>query len=225
MNDTSAALERAYTHALGWIDSLPTRTVNATRTADQLLSTLDVPLPDQPTDPAHVVDALAAAAEPGLVATPSGRFFGSVVGGTLPAPLAADWLTATWDQNAAFAMLAPAAAAAEAVTAGWLVDVLGLPAIASVGFVTGCAAADFTCLAAARHRVLAAAGWDVEADGLQGAPKITIVASEDPARLGGCCTALSRARQGSDRKCVDRRAGPRPNGRARRRASGESRAR
>jgi glutamate/tyrosine decarboxylase-like PLP-dependent enzyme len=179
MNDTYAALERAYTHALGWLDSLPTRTVTATFTAEQLLSSLDLPLPDHPADPAQVVDALAAAAEPGLVATPSGRFFGFVVGGTLPAALAADWLTAAWDQNAAFAMLAPAEAAVEAVTARWLVEVLRLPATASVGFVTGCAAANFTCLAAARHRVLAAMGWDVEADGLQNAPKITVVGSED----------------------------------------------
>jgi len=121
---------------------------------------------------------LAATAEKGLVATPSGRFFGFVVGGALPTALAADWLTSAWEPNAAFAALAPTEAAVEAVAARWVTDCLGLPADASVGFTTGAAMANFTCLAAARHRVLEQTGWDVEARGLQGAPMVTVL-SED----------------------------------------------
>jgi len=121
---------------------------------------------------------LAATAEKGLVATPSGRFFGFVVGGALPTALAADWLTSAWEPNAAFAALAPTEAAVEAVAARWVTDCLGLPADASVGFTTGAAMANFTCLAAARHRVLEQTGWDVEARGLQSAPMVTVL-SED----------------------------------------------
>ena len=179
MNDTERALDRAQAHAMRWLAALPDRPVNAAASAEQLLVAFDEPLPDAPADPAEVVDRLAVTAEPGLVASPSGRFFGFVIGGGLPAALAADWLTAAWDQNAGLAMVAPAEAAVEKVAAGWVLDLLGLPSDASVGFVTGGCMANFTCLAAARHRVLAKAGWDVEADGLQGAPEITVVASAE----------------------------------------------
>src|SRR5690606_5968041 len=113
------------------------------------------PLPDQPTDAAAVVEELARLAEPGLVATPSGRFFGFVIGGALPAALAADWLTSAWDQNAGLVAVAPAEAVVETVAGQWLLEVFGLPARASVGFVTGGNMANFTCLAAARHYMLA----------------------------------------------------------------------
>jgi glutamate/tyrosine decarboxylase-like PLP-dependent enzyme len=179
MADLQRALEQAHRHALRWLESLPERRVNASASAEQLLVAFDEPLPETPADPAAVVDLLARTAEPGLVASPAGRFFGFVVGGAVPAALAADWLTAAWDQNAGLAMAAPAEAAVEKVAAGWLLDLLGLPSDASVGFATGGCMANFTCLAAARHRVLAKAGWDVEADGLQGAPEVTVVASED----------------------------------------------
>jgi glutamate/tyrosine decarboxylase-like PLP-dependent enzyme len=179
MSDTQRSLERAQEHAARWLESLSQRRVSAAASPEQLLVAFDEPLPDGPADPAEVVDRLARTAEPGLVATPSGRFFGFVIGGALPAALAADWLTSAWDQNAGLAMVAPAEAAIEKVAAGWLLDLLRLPSDASVGFVTGGCMASFTCLAAARHRVLAKAGWDVEADGLQGAPEVTVVASEE----------------------------------------------
>jgi glutamate/tyrosine decarboxylase-like PLP-dependent enzyme len=136
-------------------------------------------LPDHPTDPADVLAALAAAAEPGLVHSAGPRYFGFVIGGTLGAALAADVLTAGWDQCAFNAVLSPAAAMAEQVAGGWLKDLLGIPATASVGFVTGGQAANTVGLAAARHAVLADAGWDVERDGLNGAPRLRVVAGAE----------------------------------------------
>jgi len=125
-----------------------------------------------------VVDALAAGAEPGLVATAGPRHFGFVIGGALPAALAADWLVSAWDQNAAFHSLSPAAAAIEEITSAWTLELLGLPETASVGFVTGGQGANTTCLAAARNAVLARAGWDVERDGLNGAPAVRVLCGE-----------------------------------------------
>ena len=116
------------------------------------------PLPDGPTDPLSVVEELAGAADPGLVASAGGRYFGFVIGGSLPAALAADWLTSAWDQNAGLYVISPAAAVAEEVAGGWLVELLGLPAGTSVGFVTGATMANFTALAAARRAVLARDG-------------------------------------------------------------------
>ena len=130
-------------------------------------------------DSLTVVDELIAGAEPGLVAMPSGRFFGWVIGGGLPAALAADWLTSTWDQNAGLLASSPAAAGLERVAGTWLLDLLGLPATAAVGFVTGAMMSNFTCLAAARHDVLRRVGWDVENDGLPGAPQVTVVVGEE----------------------------------------------
>ena len=133
------------------------------------------PFPDGPTDPLTVVEELAAAADPGLVASAGGRYFGFVIGGSLPAALGADWLTSAWDQNAGLYVISPAAAVAEEVASAWLVDLLDLPAGTSVGFVTGATMANFTALAAARHAVLARRGWDVERQGLQGAPPVTVI--------------------------------------------------
>ena len=119
-------------------------------------------------------------AGPGLVAMPSDRFFGWVIGGTLPAALAADWLTSTWDQNAGLLAMSPAAAGAEWVASEWLLELLGLPASAAVGFVTGAMIANFTCLAAARHEVLRRVGWNVERDGLHSAPEVTVIVGDEP---------------------------------------------
>jgi glutamate/tyrosine decarboxylase-like PLP-dependent enzyme len=135
-------------------------------------------LADEPVDAAQVIEELVRDLEPGLVATAGPRYFGFVTGGALPAAMAADWLVSTWDQNAALAVMSPAVAAIETVTAGWLLDLLQLPPTASVGFVTGGQTANFTCLAAARHAVLERAGWDVEAQGLQGAPEIRVLVGE-----------------------------------------------
>ena len=107
------------------------------------------------------------------------RYFGFVTGGALPATVAAEWLTTVWDQNAGLFVMSPAAAVVEETAAKWLLDVLGLPAASSVGFVTGCHMANFTALAAARHELLRRAGWDVEADGLQGSPTITVVVGDE----------------------------------------------
>jgi glutamate/tyrosine decarboxylase-like PLP-dependent enzyme len=122
-----------------------------------------------------VIAELAAAADPGIVAEASGRYFGFVVGGAVPASIAADWLTSTWDQNAGLFVLGPSASIVEQAAGAWLIELLGLPRHASFGFVTGAQMANFTALAAARHHVLARAGWDVERDGLQGAPRIRVV--------------------------------------------------
>jgi glutamate/tyrosine decarboxylase-like PLP-dependent enzyme len=125
-----------------------------------------------------VIAALATAAEPGLLASPSGRFFGFVIGGGMPAALAADWLTSTWDQNAGLFVLSPAASVVEEVVGGWLAELLGLPEDVSFGFVTGVQMANFTALAAARHEVLRRAGWDVEESGLVGAPPVRMLAGQ-----------------------------------------------
>ena len=118
------------------------------------------------------------AAEPGVVGIPSGRYFGFVIGGALPAALAADWLTSSWDQNAGLVACGPSAAVVEEVAGEWLKDLLGIPASASFSFVTGCQMAHVTCLAAARHAVLERVGWDVESHGLAGSPPITVVAGD-----------------------------------------------
>ena len=161
--------------ALGYIESLPDRAVATPVERDELLKRLGEPLSDDPIDAKQVITTLAAGAGPGLVATSGGRFFGFVEGGVLPAALAADWLTSTWDQNPGFYVLSPAAAVVEEVVSTWLLELLTLPPTASVGFTTGAQGANVTGLAAARHHVLAAAGWDVEADGLNGAPKVNVV--------------------------------------------------
>lgn len=138
-----------------------------------------VPLAAGPTPPEQVLDELVAAAEGGLVATAGPRFFGFVIGGALPAATAADVLAAGWDQCAFNATLSPAAVAAEEAAGTWLKDLLGIPAGASAGFVTGAQAANTVGLAAARHHVLAQAGWDVERRGLAGGPAVRVVASAE----------------------------------------------
>ena len=174
-----AALQRVLAEADAFLTGLPERLVRAQADVDQVASALRRPLPEHGLDPLAVVDELISGAEAGLVAMPSPRFFGWVIGGVLPAALAADWLTSTWDQNAGLLASSPAAAAAERVAAEWVLDLLGLPGSAAVGFVTGAMMANFTGLAAARHAVLARAGWDVEADGLVGAPPVTVVVGEE----------------------------------------------
>jgi glutamate/tyrosine decarboxylase-like PLP-dependent enzyme len=165
------ALSRADAHARAWLDTVGDRPVGPRASADELLARFGGPLPEQPTPPEDVVDLLATLADPGLMAMQSGRFFGWVIGGTLPAALAADWLVSAWDQNAGMRYATPAAVAAEEAAAAWLLDLLGLPAHATVGFVTGATMANFTCLAAARSSVLSRVAWDVGRDGLFGAPR------------------------------------------------------
>lgn len=177
--ETEALLTMTRDLALGYIDGMDERDVAGSADHAQMLSALGGALPDGPDDPIAVVEALAAGVDPGLVATTSGRFFGFVEGGVVPAALAADWLTSTWDQNPGFYVLSPAAAVVEEVVAGWVLGLLGLPETSSVGFTVGAQVANFAGLAAGRHHVLATAGWDVEADGLQGAPKVRVIVGEE----------------------------------------------
>ncbi|MET3904827.1 aminotransferase class V-fold PLP-dependent enzyme [Paenarthrobacter sp. 4246] len=174
-----AALERAMAHAGDWLASVPTRSVRPDSTADQVAKSILPRLPDEATDPAEVVDELAALAEPGLMAIQSGRFFGWVMGGTLPAAMAADWLVSAWDQNTGLRFATPAAAAIEESAAAWLLDLLHLPASADVGFTTGATTANFVGLAAGRQYLMDEAGWDLEALGLTGAPRITTFAGRE----------------------------------------------
>ncbi len=171
-------LHRAYQHARAFLSTLPNRPVGPPVPA-QTLTSLTGPLPETGNDPEEVIDELVRGAEPGLVASAGPRYFGFVIGGSLPAALAADWLTSTWDQNAALYVTSPAAAVIEDVAASWVLDILGLPATSSVGFVTGGMMANFSALASARHEVLARVGWDVEERGLIGAPPIHVVIGEE----------------------------------------------
>ncbi|WP_432752620.1 aspartate aminotransferase family protein [Streptomyces sp. JL2001] len=178
MDPREAALRQAYHHGVRWLTSLPDRPVPARATVDEIVRALGTDLPDGPSPPADVVDLLATACEPGLTAFPGGRFYGFVVGGTEPAALAADWLVSAWDQNCVMRAVTPAYAAAEEIAAAWLLDLLGLPDGASVGFTTGATMANFTCLAAGRDAVLRRAGWDVARDGLAGGPPVRVLAGE-----------------------------------------------
>jgi glutamate/tyrosine decarboxylase-like PLP-dependent enzyme len=178
-SDMADVLRIAHARAQEYLDSLPDRPVFPRVPFDEVLRAFSAPLPDDGEPAAAIIDALAAAVELAAVASTSPRYFGYVIGGTLPAALAADWLTGAWDQNAGLWSATPAAAAVEQVVAGWVVELLDLPASSSVGFVTGCQMANFTCLAAARHAVLRRAGWNVETDGLQGAPRVSVVASSE----------------------------------------------
>jgi len=171
----TAALDRAVAHTHAWLDSMPDRPIPPRRTADELREGLGGPLPDHPSDPADVVDLLAESIEPGLMAMPSGRFFGWVIGGTLPAALAADWLTSAWDQNTGLRFASPGTVAAEEAAGAWLLELLGLPTGADVGFVTGATMANFTGLAAGRQQVLTHAGWDLDRLGLCGAPRVRVL--------------------------------------------------
>ncbi|HWJ33544.1 MAG TPA: pyridoxal-dependent decarboxylase [Gaiellaceae bacterium] len=175
MDDLRELFELTATIAADFYDTLPDRPVYPRATVAELHAALSAPLPEHGLPARTVIAELAAAADPGLVAEASGRYFGFVIGGAVPASIAADWLTSTWDQNAGIFAGGPSASIVEQAAGAWLIELLGLPRHASFGFVTGAQMANFTALAAARHHVLANAGWDVERDGLQGAPKIRVV--------------------------------------------------
>ena len=176
--DTEKALERAHALATTWLGSLDDRPVPARAGADAVADALGRDLPDEPTAAADVVDLLAEAVEPGLVAMPSGRFFGFVIGGSHPAALAADWLVGAWDQNAVLRQVTPGVAAVEEVAGTWLLDLLGLPPGSGVGFATGATTANFTGIASGRDALLRAAGWDV-ARGLAGGPAVRVLAGRE----------------------------------------------
>jgi glutamate/tyrosine decarboxylase-like PLP-dependent enzyme len=169
---------------------LPERPVNARADHAALAAALGGALPDEPQDPATVIQELASHVEPGIVASAGPRYFGFVTGGSFPAATAADWLVSAWDQNVALNVMSPAMAAIEDAAAGWLLDLLALPRTASVGFVTGAHTANVTALAAARHEVLRRAGWDVEARGLRGAPVVHVVAGREAHTSIGAASRL-----------------------------------
>jgi glutamate/tyrosine decarboxylase-like PLP-dependent enzyme len=175
----ASLLTRTMKHALSYLESLDDRVVCATATVAELRGALARPLPETGVEAAQVIDDLVHDATGGLLASPSGRFFGWVIGGTLPAALAADWLASAWDQNAAIYACGPAAAIVEEICGEWLKELLGIPRSASFALVTGCQMAHTTALAAARHKVLAERGWDVEHRGLIGAPPIRLLTTEN----------------------------------------------
>ena len=166
-------------HVEAWFASLTARPVRATVTADELRKALGGPLPVEGTAAEAVTQALAGIGMRGAIASTGPRYFGFVIGGNLPAALAADWLVSAWDQNCGICALSPLVSVIEQITGCWLLELAGLPATMSFGFVTGCQMANFTALAAARHRVLSDAGWDVEGNGLFGAPAIDVIVSEE----------------------------------------------
>jgi glutamate/tyrosine decarboxylase-like PLP-dependent enzyme len=172
-------LNAAAGHAANYVESLTERPVRPELDLASIGDSFDWQLPEEPVAAELVLDELVANAEPGIGALGSPRYFGFVIGGVLPAALAADWMTSTWDQNAGLAAITPSLAAIEELAGGWLLDLLGLPATASFAFVTGCQMAHVTALAAARQRVLADAGWDVGRDGLIGAPAIRVLVAEE----------------------------------------------
>jgi glutamate/tyrosine decarboxylase-like PLP-dependent enzyme len=165
-------------HAQAYLESLPSRPAGPPVDADALRAALAVELTAEGVDPQTVIDELVAAAGPGIVATAGPRYFGFVTGGALPAALAADWLTSVWDQNAHMWVGSPAAMVVEEVVEDWVLSLLGLPANASVGLVTGAQMANVTCLAVARDVQLKRAGWDAASQGLIGAPPLVVIAGE-----------------------------------------------
>src|SRR4051794_4172632 len=172
-------LNRVQRHAQAYLASLPERPVGVPVEPDVLRAELAVELTDDGVPPERVLDELVAGVEPGLVASAGPRYFGFVTGQALPVARAADWLAATWDQNAFSYVSSPAAAVVEEVAERWLLDVLGLPSTASVGFVTGAQMANVTCLAAARNAMLSRLGWDVAERGLIGAPPLPVIAGAE----------------------------------------------
>jgi glutamate/tyrosine decarboxylase-like PLP-dependent enzyme len=168
-------LHDAAARAARYLNGIDQRAVAPTLTALAGLDGFDTALPAEPTDAADVLAQLDGLASPAAVASAGGRYFGFVIGGALPAALAANWLAGAWDQDAGQVVTGPACAALESVALRWLLDVLALPADCAGAFVTGGTMANFSCLAAARHVVLERAGWDVEGDGLFGAPPVTVV--------------------------------------------------
>lgn len=172
------SLQSAFDNAVLYLEGMERNPVAATASLAQLRDRFDGPLPEEGESPDRVVEELAAAAQDGLNGSASGRFFAWVIGGTLESAVAADWLTSAWDQNAAMYAGSPAASVAEETAGRWLKELFGLPEESSFALVTGCQLAHFTCLAAARWSVLREYGWDVNRDGLFGAPPVRVIAGD-----------------------------------------------
>lgn len=177
-------LETALRSALEYLESLNSQPVAPAASLSELRTRLGKDLNEEPIADATVIEQLVQDTAGGIMRSAGGRFFAWAIGGSVPAALAADWLTSAWDQIATLYASGPAAAVAEEVAGGWLKDLLGIPQSASFALVTGCQMAHVTCLAAARHRLLHRLGWDSERDGLAGAPRIRILASNPHGTLG-----------------------------------------
>jgi len=179
MDERRRALDAAHAAAVRFLDTLGSRPVWPRAGLDEMTEAFGGPLPATGEDPAQVIEDLAAIADPGLVAIPGGRFFGFVIGGTLPAALASDWLVSAWDQNSGSSTMTTATVGIERVAGRWVCELLGLPDTAAVGFVTGAQVSNYVCLASAQHSVLRRAGWDLTASGLRGAPAVRLVVGGD----------------------------------------------
>jgi glutamate/tyrosine decarboxylase-like PLP-dependent enzyme len=179
MDERRHALDAAHAAAMRFLDTLDDRPVWPRASLDDMLAAFGGPLPEVGDDASALISDLAARADPGLVAIPGGRFFGFVIGGTLPAALAADWLVSAWDQNSGSSTMTTATVALERVAGRWICELLGLPSDSAVGFVTGAQVSNFVCLASAQHAVLRRVGWDLTASGLRGAPQVRLVVGED----------------------------------------------
>ena len=211
-----ALFRRTAELAIEYLEALPDSPVIANQDVAALRAALCGPLPEISTDSLEVIESLVRDAAPGLIAMAGPRYFGFVIGGGVPAAVAADWLTSTWDQNAGLYVAGPAASVVEEAVGAWLIEMFGLPAGSGYGFVTGCQMAQFTCLGAARHAVLARAGWDVEANGLFGAPAIeVIVGGEAHATIHAALQYLGLAGGRRDLAGAARRASRCPAGRPR----------
>lgn len=182
MNEVQATgelLTDVLQRALRYLEAAPSRRVSPAQADVERLGDLSGPLPEHPSDPRRVLALLDDIGSPATVINAGGRYFGFVNGGSLPAALAADWLAAAWDQNAGLAVCSPTAAALEETVIRWVCELLGLPAGTGGGLVTGASMANFCGLAAARHALLRRQGWNVERDGLFGAPPLTVVVGEE----------------------------------------------
>jgi len=177
-SDLAELLQITSERANRYLEDLSERSVAPAPDAIERLKNLDIPLPSEPTDPAKVLAMLDDFGSPATVATAGRRYFGFVTGGTLPAALAANWLAGAWDQCAGLVTMSPAAAYIEEIALRWLIEVFGFPPESGGGLTSGATMANFTCLAAARHAVLEEVGWNVEAQGLFGAPSITVIVGE-----------------------------------------------
>ncbi len=178
MNQTYEALDVAFNGAKKWLSGLEDRSVSATATLESLREKIHGELPDRGMDSTAVVERLIDVSKGGLHGSASGRFFAWVIGGATPSALAADWLTSTWDQNAALYACGPAVSVIEETAGEWIKDLLHLPEECSFAFTTGCQLAHFTCLASARAAVLKAKRWNINEDGLVGSPAIRVLTSE-----------------------------------------------
>ena len=172
-------LRSAAEYAIRYLEGLNDRPVRPAPAAVARLKALDIPLPQEPVEPSKILQTLDEFASPATMAMAGRRFFGFVIGGSLPVSLAANWMAGAWDQNSALYQVTPATAHLEQVALLWLIDLFGLPSESGGAFVTGATVANFTALAAARHAVLERAGWNVEADGLFGAPTITVIIGDE----------------------------------------------